>query len=103
MAGGAIARPLARAGEVAVLAGPGRDLMPPPQLPRDAPVVDVGHPAEKLGAPVFRHEAHLVDAGDDLLGQRLGLDEPLLGEQRRDDSAAPLASVQLARLRIALP
>src|SRR5947209_1497132 len=76
---------LARDRDVSVRAVPRRDLVSPPQLPRDAPVVDVGHPAQELGAPVLRHEAHVVDVSDDLVRERPRLDEPLLGQERLDD------------------
>src|SRR5205807_4135016 len=94
VAGLAVARSVARDRHVAVLAVPGGDLVPPPQLPRDAPVVDVAHPAEELRLPLLRHEpdAPRLHRVDDGFRERLRLDEPLLAEERLDDALAPLAA-----------
>ena len=99
----AFARRLARHRHVAVLAVPGGDLVSPPQLARDAPVVDVAHPAEELGLPLLRDEAdaarlHRLDHGS---GQRPGLHEPLLAEQRLDHALAALAAPERHVVRLA--
>ena len=67
--------------------------MSPPELARDAPVLDVVHPVEVDLAPAVRHEAHLagfhrLDGG---LGERLHLHEPLLGEAALHDLVATIA------------
>ena len=92
-------RLLAGDADVAALAVPGRDLVSPPELPRDAPVVEVDHPAQELPAPVLGHEAHLVDVRDDVVGERPRLHEPLLAEQRLDHAAAALALAQREGVR----
>ena len=74
--------------------------MSPPELPRDAPVVDLVHPVEinlpviirdDANAPVF----HRANGG---LRQRLHLHEPLRGEQRLDDRLAALAGSDAQRV-----
>src|SRR5207302_8325192 len=97
----ALRRLLARDGDVARLAIPGGDLVAPPELARDAPVMDVAHPAQQLGAPDRRNELHLVDVRDHLLRERLRIHEPLLGHQRLDDRAAALAAPERHRMRLA--
>jgi hypothetical protein len=79
--------------DLAVRAVPGRDLVAPPQLARDAPRLDVAHPLEIGLFPVFRHEdgAALLDGLDGGLGQRRGVHIPLLGEPRLDRHAAAVA------------
>jgi hypothetical protein len=66
--------------------------MAPPELARDAPVVDVLHPVEVGLLVLLGREADGfvavgvgLDGGDGLLGERLNLDEPLRGEARLDD------------------
>jgi hypothetical protein len=60
---------------LAVRAVPGRDLMAPPQLARDAPGLDVLHPLEIGLFPVLRHEHRvaLAHAFNRRLGQLLAL------------------------------
>ena len=72
--------------------------MAPPELPRDAPVVDVLHPFEVDLLVVLGREADgLVavgvglDGGNGLLGQRLNLDEPLRRKARLDHRLAAVA------------
>ena len=67
--------------------------MSPPELARDAPVADVVHPLVPGLDPVFGDDfdALFVDGGDGFFGQRLGADEPLLGDQRLDDGLAARA------------
>ena len=74
----------------AVRAGPGGDLVAPPQLAGDAPVVDVLHPvgvslAETLGDEL---DFALVDHPQGLLGQGFHHDEPLGGNQGLHVTAA---------------
>ena len=70
-----------------------RNAMPPPELTGNAPILDVLHPVEVDLRPAVRDELHLagLDRGDRGLGERLHLDEPLLGETRLDDLVAAVA------------
>ena len=78
---------------VLVLVGiPNRDTMPPPELARDAPVLDVLEPIEvnlleALGDDLDLAVAHGVAP---LGGHPVHLDEPLAREHRLDDLAAAL-------------
>ncbi len=67
--------------------------MAPPELARDAPVADVVHPLVVGLDPVGGDEldAAVFDGCDGLFGERLGLDEPLLGNQRLDHGLAAIA------------
>ena len=81
--------------------------MAPPQLARNAPILDFVEPVVVGSRPVFRHEPHLA-AFDRLRGQlrealadALALfvqglfghrDEPLVGEHRLDDGARAVAA-----------
>ena len=85
--------------DLAFFVVPGRDLVAPPELAADAPVLDVVHPLVVGVDPVFRDEADLsaVDSVDGLLRDALaggvvladGVhgDEPLVGEHGFDDLA----------------
>ena len=72
--------------------------MAPPELARDAPVVDVLHPVE-IGLLVhLRREPDGLfavgvglDGGNRLVGQRLNLDEPLRRQPRLDHGLAAVA------------
>ena len=52
----------ARDEQLAAAAVPGRDLVAPPELARDAPVLDVLHPLVPGVDPLRRHEAHVTAA-----------------------------------------
>src|SRR5207302_8827814 len=88
---------------MARLAIPGGDLVAPPELARDAPVMDVAHPAEELGLPRLGDEpdAPHLDRVDHRLGERPRLHEPLLAEQRLDDTVAALAAAERHVVRLA--
>ncbi len=84
------------AGDVhrAAFAVPGRNLVAPPQLPADAPVLDVVHPLVVGVDPLLRHEAHGAGLHGvdgflrDRLARLVGLahrHEPLVGQHRLDD------------------
>ena len=85
--------------DVAVRVVPRRDAVTPPQLARDAPVLQVFHPVVVSVFPVFRHE--LDAAAAHRLNRRTGqffhafgageIDEPLVGEVGLDDHAAAVA------------
>ena len=82
--------------DVNIAAGvvPGRDAVPPPQLARDAPVVDVAHPLEVGLGPVLRDEADITvfHGGDGRVGQGLDFYVPLVGEVRFDHCAGTVAA-----------
>jgi hypothetical protein len=98
----------------AFLVVPGRNLVAPPQLARDAPVLDIAEPLVVGGGPVLGHEldlaaGHFVERhfGDRLarvegaFRRRLGHgDEPLVGQHRFDDHVGAVAARhhQLVRL-----
>ena len=74
--------------------------MSPPQLPRDAPIVDVAHPVEIDLLVIFRNNAdfavlHHLDA---VFSQRLDLDEPLRGKPRLNHRAAAFAFAERNRV-----
>ena len=78
-------------GEVETI--PNRDLMPPPQLARDAPRLDVFKPVEidllvLLGQDLGGAVAHRLQCGADDLG---GIHEPLVGQHRLDDDLRAVA------------
>ena len=83
---------------------PHRNAMPPPQLPRDAPVADVVHPFEVGLGPVRGHEgdAAFFHGLDRRLGQRLHLHPPLLRNQRLDDRLAAMALADAQPVRLDL-
>src|ERR1700756_5279540 len=72
---------------------PRRNAVAPPQLARDAPVMDVAHPLEIGATVVLRDELDLplLDHFNRPVGQRLDLYEPLRREPRLDDAATALA------------
>src|SRR5580700_564741 len=84
------------AGHVPTAVGvvPGRYAMPPPQLPADAPILDLVHPFEIDGGPILGHEADAprFDGLDGRFRQRLDVDEPLIGEQGFEHGAAAVAA-----------
>ena len=67
--------------------------MAPPDLPRNAPGLDVLHPVEEGRFPLLRHEHGLALAHrrDRRLRQRLGVDVPLIGEERLEHRAGAVA------------
>ena len=80
--------------DVAVRAVPGRDPVSPPQLARDVPVPDVGHPVFPGLLEAGRQDRRLVRAGgpEGGVGERLRPHEPLGLEPWLDDVVAALAS-----------
>ena len=88
----------------AVGAVPHGDLMTPPQLAADAPVVDVLHPVQiglgeavgdELGLPLLHHP-------DGLLSQRLHLDEPLGGDDGLHVVVTAVAGAHIVAVRLGL-
>ena len=82
----------------ALCAMPRRDAMSPPKLPRDAPVMDVFHPAQIRLLVHLGHKTHCLlavrvefDCSDGLVGQRLNLEEPLHREPRLHNRLAAVA------------
>ncbi len=100
--------------DMAVVVIPGRDLVAPPQLARDAPVLDVVQPLVVGRGPVFRNHPDFTvrdffqrDCGNRLarevraFGRRLAhRHEPLVGQHRLDHHAGAVAARhhQLVRL-----
>ncbi len=76
---------------------PCRDAVSPPQLARDAPVADGGHPVAVGIAEFLRHEfdVALFHGGDGRLHQLLHLHEPLHGELRLDNGVGALGVAHL--------
>src|SRR5262252_2396813 len=72
---------------------PGRYLVAPPDLSRDAPWLDVFHPIEKGRLPLRRHKHRLARAHycHGRLRQRFGVDVPLIGQERFEDGAGAIA------------
>ena len=91
--GGLRLRLVVRDEHLAVRPVPRRDLVAPPELARDAPRLDVLHPVEIGLLPARRDDrrAPLAHRGDGRLGQRLGVDVPLVGEVGLDRRAAAVA------------
>ena len=77
----------------AVVAGPGRDAVSPPDLAGDAPVADILHPVVVGILPLFRQDAGLAafDGLHGLFGQRCHLDVPLQREVGLDHGLAAVA------------
>ncbi len=91
---------VARHIDLAVFVVPGRNLVAPPELAGDAPVLDVVHPLVVGVDPVLGHELHLARlhrrnrlvgdggaAGVFLVALGLHGDKPLVGEHGLDDLA----------------
>src|SRR6185295_5427572 len=94
---------------VALPAVPRGDLVPPPELARDAPVADVLHPPEVDLLPMLGDEARLLvgrsavaDRGDRRLRERLDLHEPLDRQHRLDDRPTAVALCDRKRVRLDL-
>ncbi len=68
--------------DVAVGSVPGRDLMAPPELARDAPGLDVAHPVEIDVLPLIGDDpcTSFLDRIDGFRGERSDVQIPLLGE-----------------------
>ena len=79
--------------DLAVRSVPGRDLMAPPELARDAPGLDVAHPLEVGRGPLLRHEdgLALLHRGDGGLGELGRVDVPLIRQPGLDDHIRPVA------------
>ncbi len=76
--------------------------MPPPQLPRDTPRLDILHPVEegllpRLGHDLDRARPHRLDRG---LRQGRRIDIPLVGQPRLDHHARAIAIGRLDRTRL---
>src|SRR5690606_25595738 len=88
--------------DIAFVVVPRRNLMAPPELAADAPILDVVHPLEVGLRPVLRDEADatVFDRLDRGFGKRSDADVPLIREPRLEDLAAAIAARyrQLVRL-----
>ena len=67
--------------------------MPPPELARNAPVVDVVHPVQINGFVVLRSKTNVAvrNRGDRFVGERLNLEEPLHRQARFHHGSTALA------------
>ena len=67
--------------------------MAPPELPRDAPGLDILHPVEIGLFPALRYDLDIAVANrlDRRLGEGFGIDIPLIGQPWLDDHAAAVA------------
>ena len=83
----------ANRGLAAVVAVPDRDLMAPPELAADAPVVDIFQPMVVNLNETIRDEFRVAifDGFEGCFGQRFHLDEPLLGDEGFDRRLAARA------------
>src|SRR5207245_8762083 len=81
---------------------PGRNLMPPPDLPRDAPVFDIFHPSEVGIAPSFGNDSNppLSHGPHRRLRQRFDIDKPLRGQVRLDQRLAAIAMPDRMPMRL---
>ncbi len=88
----------------ALVAVPRGDLMAPPELTRDAPVVDVFHPVEIRFREALGNEFDraVLDDANGFYGQRLHFDEPLRGNERLDIIVAAVAGADIMRVRLGL-
>ena len=101
----ALGRVGARDGHVAaVVAVPGGDLVAPPELAGDAPVVAVLHPVHINFGEALRDELHLAVAhgADGLRRQRLHLHEPLRGDERLHVVVAAVAGADVVAVILGL-
>src|SRR5260221_14059336 len=81
-----------------------RDAMAPPELARDAPVLNIAHPRKVGVLPELRMESGVavLDRFDRTAGQRFSIraglvdgDEPLIGEHRLDHGIASGTDAEL--------
>ncbi len=86
--------------DIALVVIPGRDAVPPPELPADTPVLDVVHPVEVGLRPVLGNEANPagLDGLDRGFRERLDLHVPLIGEVRLDNRVRAIAARNLDRV-----
>ena len=80
----------------AVVAVPDGDTMPPPELARDTPVVDVLEPVQVDFVEASRHDLQqiILDGSDSGSGEWHHLDEPLFGNERLNHGVTALAVPQ---------
>ena len=88
----------------ALVAVPRGDLMTPPQLAGDAPVVDVLHPVDIRLGEALGHELDgaVLHHADGFLGQRRHLHEPLGRDQRLHVVVAAVAGAHIVAVRLRL-
>ena len=69
------------------------DLVPPPQLTRNAPWLDIFQPLEIGFLPILGNKLGLAGAhsSQSRLGQRFGIDIPLIGQPWFDHDIGPVA------------
>src|SRR6266480_3596645 len=79
---------------------PGRNPVPPPQLPRNAPVVDVVHPVQINLLVILRDNGYLavLDHLRCALRKWRNFDKPLGGKPWLDDGSAAIAFTERNRV-----
>ena len=90
---------------LAVAAVPHGDPVPPPELPRDAPVPDILHPGEVDVPPALGREGHLspLRRRDARRGERLHPEKPLPRDVRLDRRAAAVVVADRVLVVVDLP
>src|ERR1700719_823752 len=75
---------------------PDGDAMPPPQLARDAPVMDIFEPVHIDLVEAFRHDPHapIVHHAHSRCGQWNHFNKPLFGNERLYDGIAAIAAAK---------
>ena len=88
----------------ALVAVPRGDLVTPPQLAGNAPIMHVLHPIDIGLGEALRHELDraVVHDADGLLGKRLHLDEPLRGDEGLDVVVAAIARADVVGVGLGL-
>ena len=88
----------------AFVAVPGRNLMSPPKLTGNAPIVDIFHPVDIGLGETLRHklDGAVIDHANRLLGQRLHLHKPLCGNQRLHIVVAAIAGAHIVGIGLRL-
>ncbi len=91
--------------DLAALAVEGRDLMAPPELTRDAPILDVLEPVEVGLRPLLRDDlgAAVFDRSDGRLGEGRHFHEPLRADHGLDHGVAALTARQHQRVGLSAP
>src|SRR5262249_3071164 len=83
---------------------PGRNLVAPPKLTRNAPGLDIVHPVEIGCFPLFRHELRMArtDRASSRSRELSGIDVPLVCQKRLNHDTGSIAMRDDMRLRLHL-
>ena len=79
---------------IALIVIPGGDPVPPPELARNTPVLNVTHPGEVHVFVLLRYKlnAAIFNRRNGFVSQRLGFDVPLIGQVRLNDHPGAIAT-----------